>query len=97
MNTIASKRWIRLSSDLVRTLEVTVGRILLTLLNVGFVIFYRSKKKKNSWTLRPLESNSIKCSSTVHSTELNFSMYIIGHRPPYCIDFSEFRINSFFF
>ena len=32
----------------------------------------------------------------VHSTELKFSMHIIQHRPTYCIDFREFRINSFF-
>ena len=45
-----------------------------------------------------LEPNSLKCSSIqmVHSIELKFGMYIIGHRPTYSIDFDEFRINSFF-
>ena len=32
----------------------------------------------------------------VHSIELKFGMYIIGHRPIYCGDFDEFRINSSF-
>ena len=44
-----------------------------------------------------MESNSLKCSSiqTVHSIELRFGMYIIRHRPIYCVDFGEFRINNF--
>ena len=59
--------------------------------------FYRSTKK-NSYTLRPMESNSLKCSSiqTVHSIELKFGMHIIVHRLIYCVDFGEFSINSFF-
>ena len=54
--------------------------------------------QKNSYTLRPMESNSLKCSSIhmVHSIELKFDMYIIGHLPTYCAEFGEFRINSFF-
>ena len=32
----------------------------------------------------------------VHSFELKFRMYIIGHRPTYCVEFGEFRINRFF-
>ena len=45
-----------------------------------------------------MESNSLKCSSIrmVHSIELKFGMYFIGHRPTYCVEFGEFRINRFF-
>ena len=45
-----------------------------------------------------MESNSLKLSSIqmVHSIELKFGIYIIGHRPIYCGDFDEFRINSSF-
>ena len=32
----------------------------------------------------------------VHSIELKFGMYIIGHRPTSFIDFGEQRINSIF-
>ena len=48
--------------------------------------------------LRPMESNSLKYSSTqtMHLIELKFGMHIISHRPVYCIDFGEFKINSFF-
>ena len=51
----------------------------------------------NYYTLRDMESNSLKCSSIqmVHSIKLNFFMCIIGHSFPYCADFGEFRINSF--
>ena len=46
-----------------------------------------------------MEPNSLKCSSiqTVPSIELKFGMYIIVHRLIYCVDFGEFRINSFFY
>ena len=45
-----------------------------------------------------MESNSFKCSSIqmVHSFVLKFGMYIIGQRSTYCVEFVEFRINSFF-
>ena len=45
-----------------------------------------------------MESNYLKCSyiQKVHSIELKFAMYIIGHRPRYCVEFGEFMINSFF-
>ena len=45
-----------------------------------------------------MESNSLKCPSmqTVHSIELKFDMHIIVYRLIYCVDFGEFRINSFF-
>ena len=51
----------------------------------------------NCYTLRPTESNSSKCSSIqmVHSIELKFDMYVIGNHPTYCVEFGEFRINSF--
>ena len=39
------------------------------------------------------EHNSI---LTVHSIELKFDMHIIVHRFIYCVDFSEYRMNSFF-
>ena len=44
-----------------------------------------------------MESNSLKCTSIqmVHSIELKFGMYIIGHNPTYCIDFGECNNNSF--
>ena len=59
--------------------------------------FYRNTKK-NSYTLRSMESNSLKCSSveTVHSIKPKFDMYIIDCCPTYCVDFGEFRFNSFF-
>ena len=45
-----------------------------------------------------MESNSLKCPSIqmVRSIELKFRMYIIGHRPSYCVNFGEFRIISSF-
>ena len=45
-----------------------------------------------------MESSSLKCSSIqmVHSIEIKFGMYIINHRPTYCIEFGEFRIDSIF-
>ena len=46
-----------------------------------------------------MELNSLKCSSmqTVHSIELKFNMHNIVHHLAYCVDFGEFRINSFFY
>ena len=46
-----------------------------------------------------MESISLKCSSIQmgHLIELKFGMYIIGHHPTYCVEFGEFRINSFFY
>ena len=51
--------------------------------------FFIGIKKKNSYALRPVESNSLKYSSIqmVLSIELKFSMYIIGHCPTYCVEF----------
>ena len=45
-----------------------------------------------------MESNSLKPSSieTVHSIELKFDMYIIGHLLTYSYDFGEFRNTSVF-
>ena len=31
----------------------------------------------------------------VHSIELKFGMYIVGHRPTYCVEFGELRIVFF--
>ena len=64
----------------------------------GMLSFFYRSIKKNSYTLRPIESNFLKCSSieTVHSIDLKFCKYIIGRRPTYCTVFCEFRINSFF-
>ena len=55
--------------------------------------FYRSTKK-NTYTLWPIESNSLKCSSIQmeHSVELKFGLHIIGHHPTYCVEFGEFSI-----
>ena len=52
--------------------------------------FYRSTKK-NSYTLRPMEPNSLKCSSIqmIRSIDLKFGIYIIGHRSTNYIDFGE--------
>ena len=45
-----------------------------------------------------MESNSLKGSSiqTVHSIELKFYMYIIGHHWMEATDFGEFLMHSFF-
>ena len=32
----------------------------------------------------------------MHSIEFKFGTYIIGHRLTYCVEFGEFRLNSFF-
>ena len=58
----------------------------------------QKQQQKYSYTLQPMESNSLKCSSiqTVHSVELKIGLYILRHRPRYCIDFGEFRNNRFF-
>ena len=44
-----------------------------------------------------MELISLKCSSIqmVQSVELRFGMYIIRYCSTYCVDFDEFRINSF--
>ena len=46
-----------------------------------------------------MDSNSLKCSNIQieHSIELKFGMYILGHRSTNCVEFGEFRLNSFFF
>ena len=50
----------------------------------------------NFYALRPVKSNSLKCSSmqTANSIKLKFCIYITDHHPIYCIDFGEFRIIS---
>ena len=57
--------------------------------------FYRSTKK-NSYTLRPMESNSLKCSSIqiIRLIDLKFGKYIIGHHRTNPINFVNVR---FFF
>ena len=94
---IASNWYIWLSWNLVYILQVTVRQILLILVNIGWIVFLQ-EYKKNSYTLRSMESNSLKFSSIqmVRSTELKFSMYIIRHCPTHFVEFGEFRINSFF-
>ena len=56
--------------------------------------FYRSEKKK-SYTLRLIESNTLKGSSvqTMHSIELKFGTYIIGHHRTNPVDFDECRMH----
>ena len=57
-------------------------------------------QKKNSYTLRPMESNSLKDSSiqTMHSIEFKFGMYITGHHRANPVDFvKKKRTHSFFF
>ena len=56
VNTITSKRCIRLSSNLVWKLQVAIWRTLLILVSVGCIVFYRSTKKI-FYTLRPKEWN----------------------------------------
>ena len=58
--------------------------------NNSFFFFFMSTKK-NSYTLRPMESNSLKCSSIqmIHSIDLKFGMDIIDHRSANYIDFGE--------
>ena len=46
MNTIASKRCIRLSSNLVHILQVTVGRNLLIWVNIGWIVFFTGEQKR---------------------------------------------------
>ena len=60
--------------------------------------FFLQEYIKNSYTLRPMESNSLKCPSfqTLHSIKLKFDMYIISHRSTDCVDFGEYRMNIFF-
>ena len=79
VNTIVSKRWIHLSSNLVCILQVTVA--LLILVNTVWKVFLFSTIK-SSYTLRSMESNSFKCSSiqSVHLIELKFGVSIIKHR-----------------
>ena len=53
--------------------------------------------KKNSYKLRPTESNSLKCSSIqiVHSIELKSGIHITGLRRTNSIDFGECRMHRF--
>ena len=52
---------------------------MLTLENLGLIVFFTGAQKKNFYTLQPMESN-FKYSSIqmMHSIELKFGMYIIG-------------------
>ena len=84
---------IRLSSDLVCTLLVTVGRTLLILMNVACIIFSQEYKKEFLYITLFLRCSSIQ---TKHSIGLKIHMHIIGHYHTICIDFGKFRINSFF-
>ena len=45
-----------------------------------------------------MDSKSLKysCIQTVHLIELKFGTYIIRHCLTHCVEFDEFRINSFF-
>ena len=49
-----------------------------------------------SYTLRPMESNSLKYSSIlmVYLIELKFGIYIIGHHQMNPLDFGECRIYT---
>ena len=86
---LVCKRCIRLSSDLVCILQATVGRNLLILVNIGCIVFLYRSTEKNSYTLRPMRSNSLKCSSIqmMHSIYLKFGMFIIGH---HCTNYNNF-------
>ena len=58
--------------------------------------FYVSPKT-NSYTLRPMESNSLKGSGDqmVFQIVFKFGMDIISDHPTYCINFYEYMINCF--
>ena len=60
-------------------------------------IVFLQKYKKFSYTLQPMESNSLKDSSiqTAHFTELKFGMYIISHHRIKAAGFGEFLMHSF--
>ena len=96
VNTIASKRCIRLSSNLVCMLQVAVGRTLLISVNIGCIVFLQEYKKE-FWYITAYGVNSFKCSSIqiVHSIELKFGMHAIDHRRTNLIDFGECRTYSF--
>ena len=53
--------------------------------------------QKISYTLRPMESTFLKGFNiqTVHSIQLKFRMYIIGHHWTKAPDFGEFLIHVF--
>ena len=59
-------------------------------MNVGFIVL-STGVQKNCYTLRPIESNTLKGSSiqTMHWIELKFGIYIIGHHRTNPIDFDE--------
>ena len=68
-------------------------------MNVGCIVsFFTGAQESILVHYGLMELNFLKCSNiqTVYSIELKIGMYIVGHRPIYCIDFGEFRINSFF-
>ena len=94
VNTIASKRYIRLSSSLVYILQVDVRRTLMILVIFGSMVFFYNY----SYTIRTMELIALKYSSVqmVHSIVVKFGMYIISHRSTNCIEFGELRINIFF-
>ena len=46
VNTISSKWCIQFTSNLVRILQVTVGRTLLILVNIGWIVFLQEYKKE---------------------------------------------------
>ena len=100
MNTIASKRRIRLCSNLVCILQVIVGRRLFILVRMNHQMnsFFYRRTKKNSYTLRPMESNSSKYSSIqiMHSIQLKFDTYINGYHLTYCVKSDEIKSNIFF-
>ena len=82
------------------TLHGSVYRLSLKSLDAMCFSFMPSIQRinvTNCYTLWPMESNSLKCSSiqAMPLIELKFGMYIIDHRLTYCIDFGEFRITSF--
>ena len=66
-------------------------------MNVVFIVFFYRNTKKNFYTFRPMESNYLKCSAvyTVHSIELKFDSYIIGHRWKNHIDFYQCKALCF--
>ena len=56
--------------------------------------FFTGKTQINTYLLWTMESNYYKGANSIY---LKLGTHIIGHRSIHCIDFGEFRFNSFIF
>ena len=89
VNKIASKRCIRLSSNLVGTLKVTIGQTMLILVNIGGIIFLQEYKNEFSY-ITAYGAKLLKLSKSKRC--IRWSVNLI-----YSAYFDEFRIHIFFF